>query len=74
MEFGVLYRNNCAGCHGADGTLGPAPPLNDSLFRAIVPTEEIERVLTFGRPGTPMPAFARKGWNAHQGPDSGARL
>ena len=22
----VLYKQNCAGCHGADGTHGPAPP------------------------------------------------
>jgi mono/diheme cytochrome c family protein len=60
MSFAVLFKTNCAGCHGADGTMGPAPPLNDSLFRAIVPPEEIEHVLTSGRPGTPMPAFARE--------------
>lgn len=23
-EFGVLFARNCSGCHGADGTLGPA--------------------------------------------------
>src|SRR5579859_814020 len=56
VDFGVLYRENCAGCHGADGKLGPAPPLNDSLFRAIVPEIELERVVSAGRPGTPMPA------------------
>jgi mono/diheme cytochrome c family protein len=58
LEFATLFKQNCAGCHGADGELGPAPPLRDSLFRASVPNAEVERVITVGRPGTPMPAFA----------------
>ena len=37
VDFATLYGQNCAGCHGADGKLGPAPPLNDPLFLAIVP-------------------------------------
>jgi mono/diheme cytochrome c family protein len=57
-EFGSLFQRNCAGCHGADGELGPAPPLRNALFRAIVPQAELERVVSNGRPGTPMPAFA----------------
>lgn len=40
--------------------LGPAPPLNDPIFLAIVPDEELLRVITDGRAGTLMPAFARK--------------
>jgi mono/diheme cytochrome c family protein len=56
--FPVLYRQNCAGCHGADGKLGPAPPLNDRLFLALIPDAEFRRVITEGRPGTLMPAFA----------------
>jgi mono/diheme cytochrome c family protein len=38
--------------------LGPAPPLNDALFRAIVPEQELESILIHGRKGTLMPAFA----------------
>ena len=34
-----VSRSNCAGCHGADGKLGPAPPLNDPLFLAIIPDD-----------------------------------
>jgi mono/diheme cytochrome c family protein len=61
-DFGALYATRCAGCHGADGTLGPAPPLNDPLFLAIVPDAELLRVVTEGRAvshtqKTPMPAF-----------------
>ena len=59
-DFGVLFARNCSGCHGADGTLGPAPPLNDPLFLAIVPDEVLHDVVTRGRPGTPMPAFSRR--------------
>src|SRR5262249_29362920 len=56
--FHVLFQQNCAGCHGADGKLGPAPPLNDKLFLALIPDAELQRVITEGRPGTLMPAFA----------------
>src|SRR6516225_5608210 len=61
--FDTLYAARCAGCHGADGKLGPAPPLNDPLFLAIVPDDELLRVIREGRalaPGkkTPMPAFS----------------
>jgi cytochrome c oxidase cbb3-type subunit 3/ubiquinol-cytochrome c reductase cytochrome c subunit len=58
LDFGILYGQNCAGCHGSDGKLGPAPPLNDPIFRAIVPEEELEGVITKGRNKTLMPAFA----------------
>jgi mono/diheme cytochrome c family protein len=60
LDFAVLFAQNCSGCHGADGKLGPAPPLNDPLFLAIVPDGELLLVIGEGRPGTPMPAFARE--------------
>src|SRR5262245_56897619 len=56
-DFGKLYAQNCSGCHGADGRLGPAAPLNDPLFLAIVPDAELLRTVTKGRAGTPMPPF-----------------
>jgi cytochrome c oxidase cbb3-type subunit III len=58
--FEALYAQNCSGCHGVDGSLGPAPPLNDRLFMTIVPDDELLKVIRDGRPGTPMPAFARE--------------
>ena len=62
-NFDALYARHCAGCHGADGKLGPAPPLNDPNFLAMVPDEELSRVIREGRAVTPsqnspMPAFA----------------
>jgi cytochrome c oxidase cbb3-type subunit 3 len=56
-SFDVLFQQNCVGCHGADGNLGPAPPLNDKLFLAVIPQTELQRVISEGRPGTLMPAF-----------------
>ncbi|SRR5579884_2023971 len=58
MDFGTLYRENCQGCHGPDGKNGPGRPLNDPLYLAIVPKAELQKVITNGRPGTAMPAWA----------------
>jgi cytochrome c oxidase cbb3-type subunit III len=54
-----LYATNCSGCHGKDGRVGPAPPLNDARFLALVPDAELRKVVREGRPGTPMPGFAK---------------
>jgi cytochrome c oxidase cbb3-type subunit 3 len=64
MDFDTLYAARCAGCHGVNGTLGPAPPLHDPIFLAVVPDAELLRVITDGRTVTPeqkspMPAFAQ---------------
>ncbi|MFI4876847.1 MAG: c-type cytochrome [Blastopirellula sp. JB062] len=59
VDFGRLYQQNCAGCHGAEGELGPAPPLADPLFQAIVSDEQLHQTIADGRAGTLMPAFAK---------------
>jgi cytochrome c oxidase cbb3-type subunit III len=60
FDFSTLYGMPCAGCHGSDGKLGPAPPLNDATFLAIVPDAELQRVVAEGRRGTLMPAWAQE--------------
>jgi mono/diheme cytochrome c family protein len=65
LDFNTLYAARCAGCHGADGKIGPAPPLNDPIFLAIVPDAELLSVVREGRnvspaQKTPMPGFAQK--------------
>jgi len=59
-KFEQLFNKNCRGCHGQDGKMGPAPPLNDALFRAGISEKEIRTVLTSGRKGTLMPAFLKE--------------
>jgi len=59
MDFATLYAQNCSGCHGADGTLGPARALHDPLYLALASAAVLKRTITTGVEGTPMPAFAR---------------
>jgi mono/diheme cytochrome c family protein len=60
-EFPVLYRDNCAGCHGLNGRLGAARPLNDPLYLAVIGKDQMRDVIAKGVPGTAMPAFAQNG-------------
>ena len=56
--FTALYGQNCAGCHGADGRLGAARPLNDPIYLALTPRERLRTIIAQGVPDTAMPAFA----------------
>jgi mono/diheme cytochrome c family protein len=63
-RFDVLFQEHCQGCHGVDGRRGPAPPLHDDIFLAIVTEDDLLDVITngreaFGSDRTPMPAFAQ---------------
>lgn len=60
-SFNKLFKQNCSACHGAEGKLGPAPPLNDPMFMAIASDEDMAKVIALGRPGTLMPAFSVPG-------------
>ena len=51
MAFGALYARHCAGCHGADGRLGAARPLNDPVYLALVPRERLRQVIAARRAG-----------------------
>ena len=59
-DFNKLYQDNCAGCHGADGRRGAARSLNDSLYLSFIPDVALQQVISEGRAGTNMPAFAQK--------------
>ena len=56
----VLFNRNCSGCHGADGKHGPAMMLSDPVYLAIVDDDALRSVVSKGRPGTAMSAFAQK--------------
>ena len=57
-DFARLYGDNCAGCHGRDGTLGAALPLNNPVYLALADDAAMLKVIAQGRLGTAMPPFA----------------
>jgi mono/diheme cytochrome c family protein len=59
MDFKLLYGQNCAGCHGADGGGGAAIALANPVFLAIANDSVIRRIAADGVSGTSMPAFAQ---------------
>jgi len=59
-DFNQLYTQNCAGCHGVDGRLGAARPLNDPLYLAFVTDDAMRQAISKGRGGTTMPAFSEQ--------------
>lgn len=57
-DFTKLYRENCAGCHGADGRFGGALPLNNPVYLAVADDTALSGEIANGIAGTSMPAFA----------------
>jgi mono/diheme cytochrome c family protein len=60
LDFTMLYRTNCAGCHGPDGRGGAAIALASPMYLAIADDLVIRRATADGIAGTPMPAFASR--------------
>src|SRR5271155_3535503 len=58
-DFNVLYGENCAGCHGAEGRAGAAIALGDPVYLAIADDTILRRAASNGISGTSMPAFAQ---------------
>jgi cytochrome c oxidase cbb3-type subunit 3 len=58
-EFGTLYAENCAGCHGKEGKGGAAIALADPVYLAIADDAVIRKVIANGVRATAMPAFAQ---------------
>lgn len=59
LDFPTLYKQNCAGCHGANGENGAALPLNNPAYLAVAGADNLRTVTAKGVSGTLMPAFAR---------------
>jgi cytochrome c oxidase cbb3-type subunit III len=58
-DFAYLFKENCSGCHGAEGRGGPALSITDPVYLAIADDSLISKVVTNGIAGTSMPAFAK---------------
>jgi len=59
-DFGTLYAQNCAGCHGAEGRGGASFALANPVYLAIVDEATVRDVVANGVHGTSMPAFAQR--------------
>jgi mono/diheme cytochrome c family protein len=59
-NFGVLYRENCSGCHGVHGEGGAAIGIGDPVYLAIADDATITRITSNGVAGSSMPAFAER--------------
>jgi cytochrome c oxidase cbb3-type subunit 3 len=59
LEFGTLYAENCAGCHGTDGHGGAAIALANPVYLAIADNAAIRQAILKGVPGTAMPSFGQ---------------
>ena len=58
LQFGPLFSENCAACHGAEGRGGAAIALANPVYLAIADDAAIRKVIANGVHGTAMPAFA----------------
>src|ERR1700694_1352302 len=58
-DFAVLYRQNCAGCHGQDGKGNTALALANPVYLAIESDDTIRHATASGIRGSLMPAFAK---------------
>jgi cytochrome c oxidase cbb3-type subunit 3 len=58
-DFAVLYRQNCAGCHGQDGKGNTTLALANPVYWSIASDDTIRHVIASGVRGSLMPAFAK---------------
>jgi mono/diheme cytochrome c family protein len=59
-NFNDLFSQNCSGCHGKDGQGALTVGIGRPIYLAIADDAITRRTIEEGRPGTPMPAFARR--------------
>jgi cytochrome c oxidase cbb3-type subunit 3/ubiquinol-cytochrome c reductase cytochrome c subunit len=59
-DFTVLYKQNCAACHGEQGHGGIAVSLANPTYIAIAGKDAIAKATREGGPGALMPPFGRK--------------
>ena len=55
--FEKIWSHRCAGCHGADGTLGAGRPMRDASYLQGIGKVDMASVIRHGVDGTRMPAF-----------------
>lgn len=59
LDSRMLYKQNCAGCHGENGRGGAAIPLNNPAYLAVAGAQNLHTIVAQGMPHTLMPAYAQ---------------
>jgi len=59
LDFPALYKDNCAGCHGANGKNGAAISLNNPVYLTIAGETHLQQTVSNGLPGKLMPPFGK---------------
>ncbi len=59
LDFKILFKENCSGCHGVDGKGGVSIALRNPLYLAIADDQVIKSVITGEVSRGGMSAFAR---------------
>jgi cytochrome c oxidase cbb3-type subunit 3/ubiquinol-cytochrome c reductase cytochrome c subunit len=59
VDFGTLYTQNCAACHGTEGRGGASIALANPVYLAVVDQTTMHNIVANGVRGTSMPAFAQ---------------
>jgi cytochrome c oxidase cbb3-type subunit 3 len=59
VDFGTLYTQNCAACHGTEGRGGASIALGNPVYLAVVDQTTMHNIVANGVRGTSMPAFAQ---------------
>ena len=59
LDFGALYSENCAACHGEQGVRGASISLGNPVYLAYAGEANIRTAIAKGVHGSLMPAFAQ---------------
>lgn len=59
LDFITLYKQNCLACHGDGKTIAGSIAMNNPTYAALVPSNVLKKVISYGVPGTAMPGFSR---------------
>ena len=59
LDFPILYKANCAACHGENGRNGAAISLANPTYLSVVGEENLHEIIAKGVPGKLMPPFAK---------------
>jgi len=59
LALPVLYKQNCAACHGENGRDGAAISLANPVYTTLAGETHLRDAIAKGVPGTLMPAFAK---------------